>query len=266
MLFIHKFQHCISKFINNILAHCDSKKTVLFFLPLLSITTITCTSPVEKDLLNYVNIQMKNVAEMESKPIDLYNSIISDKEMDNETSAALINDSVLPAYKEYILKLESISSQIKTPAVKQIHEICISAANAQFYGISLAATALLKNDNVMMVKSGEKTDEGRKLMRQYNDALSRLGKKYKLQLQDIHSEEQAPVESKQPSSQSNENSGDEAAKKVEFLYANCISTHDEPICTELIKTLSVLPDWKFKGHLEKLCNKYAVKQACDKLK
>ena len=150
---------------------------------LLFIGLSSCSSEASKDILDYVNVHMKKVSELESEAMNAYASVQGDNFTSDETMYTVINNVVIPKYRNFIDQLEPIAEKIKTPELKAIHEIYIKAANTQFSGFMLVLEGLESGDRMHIVEANQKLDEGRKLIRKYKSELQSLCDKNNVELE-----------------------------------------------------------------------------------
>ena len=149
------------------------KKTV-WSLMLLSI--ISCSSPTQNELLQYINTEIPKIATMESEVMDIYNNVTGENYKDDETLSNKLSDDVIPKYKKFVEALENISENLKEPEIIKINEIYIEAANAHFSAFVVLLAGLENQDLALVNQANEKLAMGRKLIRQYQLDLKTLAK------------------------------------------------------------------------------------------
>lgn len=138
---------------------------------------ISCSNPVQEELLNYINNELPKISELENKVVTDYASVTGDNYKDDYTTYTTIKDNIIPTYKKYIEDLEKISKLLKTTEVRNLHESCIEASNTTYSGLVLLLSALENRDYSQISQANEKIDKGRKLIREWETELQILCKK-----------------------------------------------------------------------------------------
>ena len=150
--------------------------TIIFILGLVGCSKNT----VQDDLLNYINVEMPKVSELEGKVLKDYESVTGTNYRSDDETYEVIKFSVIPNYRIFNDKLEQISP--KTKEVRELHEIYVKAANIQYNAFVQASAALEKRDSNLVSEVNVKLDEARKGVRTYKAKLEELCKKYNVQL------------------------------------------------------------------------------------
>jgi len=123
-------------------------KTFRHFLRILTVVVIlspvlsACTTPLQKELLKYNNEDWPEAAKLEKKALDSYSSVTGANYKDDETMYAVITKEVLPTYKAFIEKLESISKNLTEEKVIKLNEECIKITKQQYLGFETIVEAL----------------------------------------------------------------------------------------------------------------------------
>ncbi|MEI4769067.1 hypothetical protein WAX74_05255 [Psychrobacillus sp. FJAT-51614] len=141
-----------------------------------------CGDPVQDDLLNYINNEVKALEELENEAVTEYDSVIGENYVDDETTYIHIQDVVIPKYRKLIEKLEEIRPETKE--VREIHELYIEASNMQFNGIVTVLAAIDAQDYDKINEANQILNEGRELMRQTLNEIEDLAKEHNVTLTD----------------------------------------------------------------------------------
>ncbi|MCM3617953.1 hypothetical protein M3936_10215 [Sutcliffiella horikoshii] len=159
------------------------RQLCLFSLLLVMLLSACSTTDSEKDdLINYINTELPKVAELEFEAIDSYGSVSGQNYTDDWTMYEIIDTVTIPAYEEFITKLESIRP--KTEAVREIHEIYIEGSNAQLQGFKKIRVALEQQDYDKVFEANEHLDEGRAKIRQFQIKLEDLMHEHGVEYED----------------------------------------------------------------------------------
>jgi hypothetical protein len=158
------------------------KKWLLaIFLPILILLSGCSSDPVQDDLLNYVNKEMKVAGKLERAAVSAYEGVSGKNYQDDQTMYdALIND-VIPNYNEFIKELDSV--KIKTDEVREIHEIYIEGADIQFKAFAIIKQALEEQDANLIQKANDMLADARKHIRNYQTKLDKLAKEHDVDIE-----------------------------------------------------------------------------------
>jgi hypothetical protein len=150
----------------------------LLFTVLFSFTGCS-EDKVQKDLLNYINKEMKPLAKVEEQIIAEYESETGDNYTDDESLYNALNDSIIPQYNDFIEQIEAITPE--TPEVTKVHNVYIDAANTQAAAFVQALGALENQDLDAMSEVNEKLSKARAGMRDYSLQLEELAKEHNVE-------------------------------------------------------------------------------------
>jgi cold shock CspA family protein len=158
------------------------KKWLLtILLPFMILLSGCSSDPVQDDLLNYVNKEMKEAGKLERAAVSAYERVSGKNYQDDQTMYdALIND-VIPNYNEFIKELESV--KIETDEVREIHEIYIEGADIQFNAFALIKQALEEQDANLIQKANEMLADARKHISDYQTKLDKLAKEHDVDIE-----------------------------------------------------------------------------------
>ena len=159
------------------------RQLCLFALLLVMMLSACSTTDTEKDdLMNYINTELPKVADLELEAIDSYSSVSGQNYTDDWTMYEIIDTVTIPAYEEFITKLESIRP--KTEAVREIHEIYIEGSNAQLQGFKKIRVALEQQDYDKVFEANEHLDHGRAKIREFQTKLDDLMEEHGVEYED----------------------------------------------------------------------------------
>ncbi|QFT90903.1 hypothetical protein FIU87_19845 [Bacillus sp. THAF10] len=156
---------------------------LLLPLCLVLVALSACTSdPIQEDLLTYVNEDLQSVSEMELEAIDSYDSVSGDNYTDDWTMYETIDSITIPAYEEFIAKLEDIKP--KTEELRAIHNLYIEGSNAQMQGFKMILVAIDLQSHDKIFEANEKLDEGRTKIRQFQIELEDLMEEHEVEFEE----------------------------------------------------------------------------------
>ncbi|WP_404446062.1 hypothetical protein LG307_20645 [Sutcliffiella horikoshii] len=159
------------------------RQLCLFALLLVMLLSACSTTDTEKDdLITYINTELPKVAELELEAIDSYSSVSGQNYTDDWTMYEIIDTVTIPAYEEFITKLESIRP--KTEVVREIHEIYIEGSNAQLQGFKKIRVALEQQDYDKVFEANEHLDHGRAKIREFQTKLDDLMEEHGVEYED----------------------------------------------------------------------------------
>ncbi|MEG3071084.1 MAG: hypothetical protein RQM92_09920 [Candidatus Syntrophopropionicum ammoniitolerans] len=139
-------------------------------------------TPVQEDLLNYLNEQTPRLAAMENEVVEELDSVIGKNYSNDIETYQVIVDKVIPGYRDFMEALEAVKPA--TPEVVGLHEIYIDAVNKQFNAIVQISAAIENQDTNLISHANEKLSEGRKGIRTYENELQALAQKHNVVLQE----------------------------------------------------------------------------------
>jgi hypothetical protein len=102
------------------------------------------SDPIQDDLLNYINVELPKVADLESEAIDAYSSVSGDNYTSDAVMDKKIREVVLPKYKLFTSKLKAIKP--KTKQLKEVHAEYVEAAKDQLEAFNFIVDAIKKQD------------------------------------------------------------------------------------------------------------------------
>jgi hypothetical protein len=140
-----------------------------------------CGGPVQDDILNYVNKELKNAQELEDKAVSAYEGVAGANYTDDPTMHDALVNEVIPTYTELIIELESVS--IESEELKEIHEIYLSGANLQLNAFEKIKEAIEKQDSNMIEEANQLLEEGRLQIEDYNKKLDELAKENNVEIE-----------------------------------------------------------------------------------
>lgn len=130
---------------------------------LLSLLVIACGNPVQEDLINYINVEMDKVADLESTAIEAYASVSGENYQSDSLMYVVISETVVPNYEEFYNTLAGIKPT--TDEVATLHQEYVQAAADQLEAFKLILEAIEKQDASIIDQANEDLDEARALLR-----------------------------------------------------------------------------------------------------
>ncbi|WP_238579046.1 hypothetical protein [Neobacillus niacini] len=140
-----------------------------------------CGGPVQDDILNYINEEMKSAQDLEDKAVSAYEGVAGANYTDDQTMYDALVNEVIPNYAELITELETVS--IETEELKKVHEIYLSGANLQFSAFEKIIKAIENQDSNMIAEANQLLEEGRLQIEDYNDKLDELAKEHNVEIE-----------------------------------------------------------------------------------
>ncbi|WP_286230663.1 hypothetical protein [Neobacillus mesonae] len=136
--------------------------------------------PVQDDLMNYVNKEMKDAAKYEKAAVSTYESVTGANYTDDQALYDVLMNDVIPNYNEFIKELDS--AKIETDEVREIHEIYIKGADIQFNAFAKIKQALEEQDANLIQEANDMLAEARTHIREYQNKLEKLAKEHDVKL------------------------------------------------------------------------------------
>ncbi|WP_246145610.1 hypothetical protein [Bacillus rubiinfantis] len=136
--------------------------------------------PVQDDLVNYVNKEMKEAQKYEKAAVSAYESVTGANYIDDQTLYNTLIDEVIPNYNELIKELDE--AKIETDELREIHEIYIEGADIQFSAFTKIKQALEEQDINLIHESNDMLADARKHIRDYQSKLTKLAKEHDVKL------------------------------------------------------------------------------------
>jgi hypothetical protein len=140
-----------------------------------------CGGPVQDDILNYVNKELKTAQELEDKAVSAYEGVAGANYTDDPTMHDALVNEVIPTYTDLISELESVS--IESDELKEIHEIYVSGANLQLSAFEKIKEAIEKQSSSMIEEANQLLEEGRLQIEDYNKKLDELAKENNVEIE-----------------------------------------------------------------------------------
>jgi len=131
-----------------------------------------------RDLVNYVNQGVLNIAELESKALERYASVTGENYTTDQRTYEALRDGVIPLYKRFLDGLRKI--QPETEEVKKLHRIYILGAEQLYEGFKEKRYGIEIGNEKIIRSANEKIEKGRVENERWRSELEVLAKKYKL--------------------------------------------------------------------------------------
>ena len=136
----------------------------------------TVQNDVQKDLINYINVELPKVEDLDSKVRDDYSSVTGDNYKNDKTTYDELTKEIIPNSKKLTEQAEEITPN--TEEVRSLHELFISATNNDYSAFLIIESALETQDVSKVSAGNDKLDAGRKDMRDFGAKLKALETKY----------------------------------------------------------------------------------------
>ncbi len=131
---------------------------------------IACgANPVQQDLVNYINVEMKKVRDLESAAVQAYASVSGENYENDSIMYTVINETVLPNYQEFYNTLSSIKPA--TEEVASLHREYVRAASDQLEAFTLILEAIEKQDVQIINRANEDLGQARALLTLWREDL-----------------------------------------------------------------------------------------------
>lgn len=140
-----------------------------------------CGGPVQDDILNYVNEELKTAQTLEDKAVSAYEGVAGVNYTDDQTMYDALVNEVIPNYTDLLSELESV--KIETDELKEIHEIYLSGAKLQYSAFEKIIEAIEKQDAGIIDEANQLLEEGRLQIEDYNDKLDKLAKEHNVEIE-----------------------------------------------------------------------------------
>lgn len=140
-----------------------------------------CGGPVQDDIVNYINEELKTAQTLEDKAVAAYEGVAGVNYTDDQTMYDAMVNEVIPNYEELLTELENVS--IETDELKEIHDIYLSGAKLQFSAFEKIVEALEKQDSSLVDEANKLLEEGRLQIEDYNKKLDELAKENNVEIE-----------------------------------------------------------------------------------
>lgn len=150
--------------------------TILTLFICISMLAGCGTDPVQDDLINYINNQIKPIGELENKVTAEYSAIKLDSNATDESFATKLKDVIIPADSEVIAKAKATVPG--TEEVSKVHSKYIAAATTKHEALLLMLDAAQKSDAELMKTANEKLTNSNNTMKEYLADLAALEKEH----------------------------------------------------------------------------------------
>ncbi|PLS05615.1 hypothetical protein [Neobacillus cucumis] len=158
------------------------KRLLAIVFPLFLLLSGCFNDPVQDDLLNYVNKEMKQAGKLEAAAVSAYEGVAGANYTDDQTMYEALTKEVIPNYNEFIKELDSV--KIETEELRQIHEIYIEGADIQFKAFVTIKQALEDQDPALVQKANGLLADARKHIRDYKSKLNKLAKEHDVKIKE----------------------------------------------------------------------------------
>ncbi len=156
------------------------KRFVALLVPIFFLLAGCLNDPVQDDLLNYVNKEIKGAAKLESKAVSAYESVTGTNYTDDQTTYDALNHEIIPAYNKFRNELDDI--KIETDELKKVHEIYKEGAEMQSDAFKKIKQAIENQDANQIQEANTMLADARKLINDYKKKLNQLAKEHDVKI------------------------------------------------------------------------------------
>lgn len=156
------------------------KNLIIIGALILSLGLTACSDPVQDDLINYINVELPKISDLEDGVVEGYGSVSGENFIDDYTTYTELSDNVIPLSLELIDEAESLS--LETKEVREIHEKLIESYTTNQSAMELLIAAIDSEDYNLITQANEKFDAARKLQREFNAGLKDLCEEHNVEL------------------------------------------------------------------------------------
>jgi len=149
-------------------------------LPFILLLSGCFSDPVQDDLLNYVNKEMKQAGKLEAAAVSAYEGVSGANYQDDQTMYDALTKEVIPNYNEFIKELDSVN--IETDELQEIHEIYIEGADIQYKAFVTIKQALEEQDPALVQEANDMLADARDHIRDYKNKLNKLAKDHDVKI------------------------------------------------------------------------------------
>ena len=148
--------------------------TIMLFI---IISLSACANdPVRNDLLNYLNVEVGPLNDLQTEALDTWNANTGNNYKDDPTLYSALSETIIPKFGEFTLKLETIKPE--TPEVQKIHDILLEATRLENEAFKICKEAIDKQDSDLLKTGIEKLALGEAKKQEYLTASKELGEKH----------------------------------------------------------------------------------------
>lgn len=156
------------------------KGLLAIVLPFILLVSGCFSDPVQDDLLNYVNKEMKQAGKLEAAAVSAYEGVSGANYKDDQTMYDALTKEVIPNYNEFIKELDSV--KIETDELQEIHEIYIEGADIQYKAFVTIKQALEEQDPALVQEANDMLADAREHIRDYKSKLNKLAKDHDVKI------------------------------------------------------------------------------------
>jgi len=157
------------------------RKTLCIMAALVTLAVLAfgcAIDPVRRDLADYVNQGILNIAELEKKSLEKYASVTGKNYTTDERVYLTLKQEVIPLYGRFLKGLRNIRP--KTDEVKKLHRLYLQGAESLYEGFKEKMYGLeIKNENIILA-GNQKIEKGRVQNERWRKELLALAKKHGL--------------------------------------------------------------------------------------
>ncbi|WP_160724300.1 hypothetical protein [Bacillus sp. USDA818B3_A] len=149
-------------------------------LPFLLLLSGCFNDPVQDDLMNYVNKEIKQAGKLEAAAVSAYEGVAGANYKDDQTMYDALTKEVIPNYNEFIQELDSV--KIETDELREIHEIYIEGADIQYKAFVTIKQAIEEQDPALIQEANDMLADARERIQDYKSKLNKLAKEHNVKI------------------------------------------------------------------------------------
>ena len=134
--------------------------------------------PVRRDIANYVNQGILNIAELEQKSLERYAAVTGPNYTTPERVYEALKDDVIPLYRRFLKGLREIRPE--TEEVRRVHKTYIIGAEYLYRGFKEKMYGIELNNEAIIVSANQKIEKGAAENRKWQEELFALARKHGL--------------------------------------------------------------------------------------
>lgn len=130
----------------------------------------------QDEIIKYINVETVELHKLDKIVVDSQSSVIGDNYQNDMITFEELKNTTLPASVNLVKKAGEI--RITNEDLRNVHNIFIKAVRTRHDGLSLQMAAITAQDVSKMVEANKYIAESIDLVKEYEQKLKELGKKY----------------------------------------------------------------------------------------
>jgi hypothetical protein len=134
--------------------------------------------PVRRDIADYVNQGILNIAELEQKSLERYAAVTGPNYTTPERVYDALKNEVIPLYRRFLKGLREIRPE--TEEVQRVHKTYILGAESLYRGFKEKMYGIELNNETVIISANRKIERGAMENRRWREQLFALAQKHGL--------------------------------------------------------------------------------------